>query len=149
MKAPELKPGRSITVGSTAVTLAGTKYNGLGFRLPKSFDTVARFQNSTGDKEKNGFALRAKWSSVSGPINDGAALVALFGRPANCGGDPGFFSMNEPFAYLSATQFLDVQPLQYARGDKFNLRYLLVVHGEPKSVGDLKARYQRWETRGQ
>jgi hypothetical protein len=41
------------------------------------------------------------------------ATIALAGHPANARGDATYFSMLTPFAYLSATQALDKEPLSY------------------------------------
>jgi hypothetical protein len=72
-------------------------------------------------------------------------MLAMFGRPDNARGDACFFTMLDPFAYLSATQGLDKKPLEYAAGDKFSLSYLLTVYAENKSPDFLRQRYERWE----
>jgi hypothetical protein len=129
------------------VTLHGTDYNGLGLRLPQSFDHVAVFQNSerspyAGSKTRDN--IPARWTSVTGKTAKGEITLALFGQPANRGGNTSFFTLLEPFAYLSATQALDKKPLEYAAGDKFRLSYLLTVYNEPKSADFLQQRYQVW-----
>jgi len=96
------------------VTLQGTDYNGLGLRLPESFDRIAVFQNSekspyVGRATRNNIA--ARWTSVTGKTGKGEVTVALFGKPSNPGGKTSFFTLLEPFAYLSATQALNKTPL--------------------------------------
>ena len=71
--------------------------------------------------------------------------LAMFGRKDNAGGDAVFFTMLDPFAYLSATQGLDKKPLEYSAGDKFSLSYLLTVYSENKSPEFLRRRSERWE----
>ena len=117
------------------VTLHGPKYDGLGLRLPESFDHVAKFQNSAdlpypGPNTQN--VIPARWTSVAGLMDGREVMLALFGRADNARGDARFFTMLDPFAYLSATQGLDKQPLEYAAGDKFSLSYLLTVYSEHK-----------------
>ncbi len=131
-----------------AVTLHGSHYNGLGLRLPKSFDKVAKFQNSEeapypGAGTRN--LIPAKWSSVTGQIEGRELTVALFGHPANAHNTGPFFSLLEPFAYMSVTQNLEKEPLQYSAGDKFQLRYQLAVYAENKSRQFIQQRYERWE----
>ena len=72
-------------------------------------------------------------------------MLVMFGRPDNARGDASFFTMLDPFAYLSATQGLDKQPLEYAAGDKFSLSYLLTVYAENKSAEFIQRRCELWE----
>jgi hypothetical protein len=133
-------------VGEASVKLTGSAYNGLGLRLPKEFDHVARHQNSenipyTADAKWD--VTAARWSAVSGNVNGRNAMAALFSLPAN-EGDPRFFTMLNPFTYLSVTQNLEKQPLDYAAGAKFSIRYLLTVYDENKTSAFLNGRYARW-----
>ena len=130
------------------VTIHGPNYDGLGLRLPESFNHVAKFQNSAdqpyaGPNTQN--VIAARWTSVSGVMAGRDVMLALFGRPDNARGDGFFFSMLDPFAYLSATQGVDKQPLEYSAGDKFSLSYLLTVYSENKSPEFIRQRYDRWE----
>jgi len=126
------------------VTLTGTDYNGLGLRLPQSFDHVAVFKNSekspyVGPKTRDN--IPAKWTSATGKTIKGEITVALFANP---GSNPVFFTLLDPFAYLSATQGLDKKPREYSASDKFGLSYLLTVYDEPKSAEFLQQRYEAW-----
>ena len=47
---------------------------------------------------------------------------------------------NLPFAYLSATQALDKEPLEYRAGEKFTLDYLVLVSPQPPSPQALQQR---------
>ena len=60
-------------------------------------------------------------------------------------GDTAFYTMLDPFAYLSATQALDKKPLEYAAGDKFSLSYLLTVYSANKTREFIQSRCERWE----
>jgi hypothetical protein len=130
------------------VTISGPNYDGLGLRLPESFNHVAKFQNSadqpyTGQYSQN--VIAAWWTSVFGIMNGHGVTLALFGRPENARGNGFFFSMLDPFAYLSATQGVDKQPLEYSAGDKFNLSYLLTVYSESKRPEFVRQRGELWE----
>ena len=137
-------------VGSHAgkVTIHGPNYDGLGLRLPESFNHIARFQNSAdqsyiGPNTQN--VIAARWSSVSGVMDGREVMLVLCGRPANARGDGFFFSMLDPFAYLSATQGVDKEPLEYSAGDKFSLSYLLTVYSENKPLEFVRRRCELWE----
>jgi hypothetical protein len=130
------------------VSLHGPNYDGLGLRLPESFNHVAKFQNSadqpyTGNNTQN--VIRAQWTSVAGLMDGRAVMLVMFGRTDNARGDGNFFTMLDPFAYLSVTQGLDKKPLEYSAGDKFTLSYLLTVYSEDKSLEFIRHRYERWE----
>lgn len=128
------------------VTLTGTAYNGLGLRLPAGFDHVAVHENSEQlpySAQQQGDVTPARWSAVSGAVAGREAALVLFGRPSNAG-ETRFFTMVNPFAYLSVTQSLDRRPLEYAAGDTFRLDYLLAAYPEKKSRAFLEERYRRW-----
>ena len=57
------------------------------------------------------------------------------------------FAMKTPFAYLSATQGLDREPLHYRRGETFELNYLLVLYPGPRSARELDERGDEWRSR--
>jgi Methane oxygenase PmoA len=130
------------------VTIHGPNYDGLGLRLPESFNHVARFQNSTdqpyvGQNTQN--VIPARWTSVAGVIDGHEVMLAMFGHPDNARGDTVFFTMLDAFAYLSATQGLDKNPLEYSAGDKFSLSYLLTVYSANKSPEFIRQRSELWE----
>ncbi len=126
--------------------LHGSSYNGLGLRLPKEFDLAARHQNSGNvpySPNHSGDVTAARWSAVTGTADGKEATVTLFAWPPNAG-EARFFTMVKPFAYLAVTQNLDKQPLDYARGDKFNIRYLVTVHSGAVTPENLNQRHARW-----
>ena len=129
-------------------TLHGPNYDGLGLRLAESFNHAARFQNSadqpyTGKNTQS--VTHAQWTSVSGLMDGREVTVVIFGRPENARGHGFFFTMLDPFAYLSATQGLDKMPLAYSAGDKFSLSYLLTIYPEHKSSEFIRQRSELWE----
>jgi hypothetical protein len=128
--------------------LHGPNYDGLGLRLPESFNHVARFQNSsnepyTGRNSQN--VLPARWTSVAGVMAGREVMLVMFGRQDNTRGDSLFFTMLDPFAYLSATLGLDKQPLEYGPGTKFSLSYLLTVYSENKPAEFINRRGALWD----
>jgi len=130
------------------VTITGPNYDGLGLRLPESFDHVAKFQNSAGlpyTSPDTHNVIAARWTSVSVIMNGREVMLVMFGHPDNAPGDGFFFSMLDPFAYLTATQGVDKKPLEYSAGDKFSLSYLLTVYAENKSPEFIRQRCNLWE----
>jgi hypothetical protein len=130
------------------VTLHGPNYDGLGVRLPEPFNRVAKFQNSadqpyTGKNTQD--AIPAKWTSVSGLMDGRKVMLVMFGRADNARGDGIFFTMLDPFAYLSVTQGIDKKPLEYSAGDKFTLSYLLTVYPDSKPEDFIRHRCEQWE----
>jgi len=130
------------------VTTHGPNYDGLGLRLPEAFNHVAKFQNSHRMPYNGGKNTQtvnpAQWTSVSGVMDGREVMLVMFGRQDNGRGDSLFFTMLDPFAYLSATQGLDQMPMQYAAGRKFRLSYLLTVYTENKSAEFIRQRGERW-----
>lgn len=130
------------------VILAGDFYNGLGLRFPKEFDAVAMHRNSENGpdlRKRKQDQSKARWTSVGLNLPSKPTTVAVFGHPANARGDPLFFTMLDPFAYVSATQGLDKKPLEYVTGEKFNLTYLVTVCPELKTPEFLQQRARVWE----
>jgi hypothetical protein len=130
------------------VSISGPNYDGLGMRLPESFNHVAKFQNSADQPytaKDTHDVTTAKWTSVSGQMDGRDVMLVMFGCQDNARGDTAFYTMLDPFAYLSATQALDKKPLEYAAGDKFSLSYLLTVYSANKTRGFIQGRCERWE----
>jgi hypothetical protein len=130
------------TVGQRKVTLHGSAYNGLGLRLPAEWNGVARHQNSENlsySAAHTWDVTPARWATVS--LN--AVTLVLFGSPSNWG-ETRFFSMNNPFTYLSVTQNLEQKPLRYAPGERFELKHQILVCEESKSTEALNTRYEQW-----
>lgn len=128
------------------VTLTGATYHGLGMRYLQQLDALANhsYAGRKPDLVNRQEVSPAKWAAVSFAAPDQPATIALVPHPANARGDGAFFSMLTPFAYLSATQGLDQQPLVYHTGDKFTVRYLVLLYPEGKSTEAVEARAQRW-----
>lgn len=134
------------TVGSAPVKLHGSGYNGLGLRLPRSWDKTAIHRNSEGlpyTKEQKWDVTPARWAAVSHQRGDERGTVLLFGSPRNAG-ESRFFSMIDPFSYLSVTQNLDLKPLEYRPGEKFQLEYLVIACAGEKSSEEIARRYAQW-----
>ena len=133
---------------TNVVTLTGATYHGLGMRFRQDLDKLAdhSYAGRKPDLVNRQEVSPAKWASVSFAAPDQPATIALVPHPTNARGDGAFFSMITAFPYLSATQRLDKEPLVYHSGDKFTLRYLVLLYPEIKTTEALEARAQRWRT---
>lgn len=133
--------------GATKVTLAGADYHGLGMRLPEAFDKVARHANAekTAYKTANQRdVIEARWSSITGTVNGQDITVACLGKSMQPGVPQKFFTMLDPFAYVSATQGLDLVTRDHAAGDHWSVSYLVLVYSSAPSAEALQQRYQSW-----
>ncbi len=132
---------------TNSVTLSGANYHGLGMRFLQELDplavhSLAGRRPELADNRQDVSA--APWACVSFDAPGHPATIALTGHPANTRGDPVFFSMRTPFAYLSATQNLDKEPLIYRAGEKFQLRYLVLLYLEAGPSDRLRQRVESW-----
>ncbi|MCX8108959.1 MAG: PmoA family protein, partial [Verrucomicrobiae bacterium] len=129
----------------TKVVLSGAAYHGLGVRFLRSWDRVARHQNSGGipySAEQKGDVTPASWTATSNTVEGRDLMLVVFARRTNAG-TPKFFTMLDPFAYVSATQDLQNVPLEYKAGEKFNVEYLVAVYASHKTREFLNARAER------
>ncbi len=132
--------------GAEAVTLTGTAYHGLGMRFVHDFDLKARHLNSENapySAEQKWDVIPARWAATLGRVGEQDVMAAVFAGPHNAGASR-FFSMRNPFAYLSATQGLDTTPLTCKRGERFRLDYLVIVRDDHPGAEALEARYRKW-----
>jgi hypothetical protein len=130
------------------VTLSGTAYHGLGMRFVRDFDLRAQHVNSEGapySAEQKRDVIPARWAATLGHLDGRPVMAGILAGPHNAGSSR-FFSMRDPFAYLSATQGLDEKPLTYQRGERFRLDYLVLARADHPGPEALEARYRKWLT---
>jgi hypothetical protein len=133
-----------------SITLTGDPYNGLGLRLVRDFDGRVAHRNShqaLDPRQGDPNISKARWSAASIALPSRFSTVAVFGAAANELGDPVYFLMWEPFAYISATQALNKNRLEYQAGSRFRLSFLITVYPEIKSAQFLEERARAWERR--
>lgn len=133
------------------VTLTGANYHGLGMRFLRELDPLAAHLTAEGapDLSNNRQDVSAHaWEAVTFDAPGKPATIALFGAASNARGNPVFFAMKTPFAYLSACQGMDKEPLVYQRGQSFELSYLVTLYPEVKTTEALVQRAREWNTTG-
>jgi hypothetical protein len=129
------------------VKLHGSEYNGLGLRLPAAWDRVARHQNSETGPLRNSSkpeVASARWSAVAHTVNGRSIQVVLCAPSGGQAGSNMFFTMTEPFTYLSVTQGLDKAPIDYRAGDRFRLDYLVLVYPTERTPEQIELRSRVW-----
>ncbi|MGC8885740.1 MAG: DUF6807 family protein [Verrucomicrobiia bacterium] len=128
------------------VILSGTDYHGLGVRFPRAFDKVARHFNQknlpyqTAGKHD---LIEAQWAAVSAVFENKPLTLCII-TDNTVKGRSVFFSMTDPFAYLSATQGINKEPLIYHSGDKFSIRYLLILTAKELTPDDINTQMGKW-----
>jgi len=131
------------------VTLSGANYHGLGMRFLKELDPLAVHLTSEGRLDLSNSRQDVSthlWEAVIFDMPAKPATIALFGAATNARADDHFFAMKTPFAYLSATQNLDKEPLVNHRGEHFELNFLIALYPELKTTEALAQRCHRWRS---
>ncbi len=130
--------------GKDAITLSGSPYFGLGTRFVQSMDTGGKFLNADG---KTGVAgtndARSAWCAYAATADGKPVTVALFDFPTNPRHPATWFTMDQGFAYLSATLNLSKEPLKVASGKPLVLRYAVAVWDGAVEKSKIDALYRR------
>jgi hypothetical protein len=133
--------------GAKSVTLSGSPYFGLGMRFVQSMDTGGRFQNADGKTGVDGTNdARSDWCAYWAVAGEKPVTVAMFDFPKNPRHPATWFTMDSPFAYLSATLRLDKEPLVVQADQPLELQYAAALwdgHVEPREVDTLYRRLIR------
>lgn len=114
--------------GKDSVTLSGSNYFGLGMRFVESMDKGGKFFNADG---KTGVAgtndARSAWCAYTAKADGKPVTVAMFDLPTNPRHPATWFTMDQGFAYLSATLNLSKQPLKIEADKPLVLRYAVAL----------------------
>jgi hypothetical protein len=134
---------------TNTVVLSGANYHGLGMRFLQELDGLASHFTPEGKPDLGGSKQDVsphKWEAVSFDAPGKPATLVLLGHPSNARGDAQYFSMRTPFAYISAIQGLDKEPLVYRAGDTFELNYLVTLYPSLKSADAINERAREWNS---
>jgi hypothetical protein len=116
------------TPAGDPVTLSGSTYFGLGMRFVVSMDKGGQFVNADGKTDVSGTNnARSAWCAYSASADGKPVTVAMFDSPANSRHPATWFTMDQGFAYLSATLDLSRQPLVIEPDKPLKLRYHVAV----------------------
>jgi len=131
--------------GKDSITLTGSPYFGLGMRFLESMDTGGRFINAQGQTGvENTNDKRAKWCAYVAKADGKAVTVAMFDYPDNVRHPATWFTMEKPFAYLSATLALHKESLKIVATEPLVLRYGVALWDGQVSPEQIEKAYSRW-----
>jgi len=148
------KPGPTMLVwkcrlsppsGKESVTLTGATYFGLGARFTESMDAGGHFQNAdgkTGMEDTND--KRSAWCAYSAKVDGKPVTVAMFDCPKNPRHPATWFTLESPFAYLSATLDLSKRPLVVEADKPLELCYGMALWDGQVSKDQIHAIYREF-----
>lgn len=142
----------TLTVPKTIdkVVLGGSHYYGLGMRFTRLFDSVAtfRFPESVVSESVRGTErlTRAPWVASVGQLDENTVTVLMFSHPKNARHPVWWFTMDEPFAYQSATLNLWKQPLTLEHNDALALTFGVALMDGDIPVKKIESLYADWVT---
>jgi hypothetical protein len=134
-----------VPAGKESVTLTGSPYFGLGMRFLQSMDTGGKFFNSdgkTGVQETND--KQAMWCAYSASADGKPVTIAMFDFPGNQRHPATWFTMDNPFAYLSATLNLHKEPLKIVSGKPLWVRYGVALWDGQVQPEQIDKLYKQW-----
>lgn len=138
----------SVPTGKGSVTLTGAHYFGLGMRFIRAMDAEGQFRNAD-DNPGTVFRgaerlVRSNWCAYTAAVDGDDVTVAMFGHPSNPRHPTTWFTMTEPFAYLSATLGLHEEPLKLVEGNRLGLRYAVVLWDRRAQTDEIDETYRKW-----
>jgi hypothetical protein len=134
--------------GKASVELSGSHYFGLGARFIESMDKGGRFvtPGSETGREVRGTekVTRATWCAFYGDADGKPVTVAMFDCSDNPRHPAAWFTMTDPFAYLSATLELDVEKLTVTSDKPLKVRYGVAAWDGHAEKTEIDRAYQAW-----
>lgn len=136
-----------VPLGRLRATVTGRAYHGLGIRFQPAWDRTARFLTPRGTAGVDGTNEKSfPWCAVLAGTEAGSQTVAVLAHPSNPR-PADWFTMVEPFTYISATLAVDARPLEVEPDRPLQIRYAVLVaegESEPKRIDRL---WKEWAKR--
>lgn len=130
--------------GLERATLMGRDYHGLGLRLLRSMDSGGTFLSPAGAGVEGTNGKKAPWCAYSAEAApDLPATAAIFDAPGHSRSPTAWFTMNQPFAYLSATHSIAQSPVALSAGERYALRFGVALLRGRAEAQRLEELYQR------
>lgn len=138
----------TVPPGKDSATLSGSHYFGLGMRFVETMDAGPQLRNSSGQPGEivrgSERLVRARWCALTAEAGGKPVTVAMFCHPDNLRHPTHWFTMDKPFAYLSATMNLHREPLKIPSGEPLKLRYAVAVWDGSVENSQIDRLYRRW-----
>lgn len=134
--------------GTNGVKLWGRHFFGLGLRFPADMDGKAKFILPAGTPGgrivRSDETLRAaEWCAATGAIGGHPVTLAMWDHPQNSRRVV-WFTMTQPFSYLSATLNLETHPLDLKAGQKLPLCFGLAVFDGITDAEQIAQTREQW-----
>lgn len=131
--------------GKSSAQLTGSPYFGLGMRFVVSMDKDGRFFNADGQLGVQGTNnARSAWCAYTAKVDGKPVTVAVFDWPKNVRHPATWFTMDQGFAYLSATLNLHKEPLKLQADRPLELRYGVAVWDGQMESATVEKLYRLW-----
>ena len=142
--------------GKPSLSFGGTHYHGLGLRFVPSMDHGGHFLYADGATpvpyRPEGSARPAtgtwltpvRWCAYTAKADGRPVTVAMFDDPHNFRHPATMFTLNVPFAYISATLDEQKQPFKIEAGRPLELCYAVAVWDGEQDRPTIEKLYQRW-----
>jgi len=131
--------------GRPSVELSGRAYFGLGMRFIRSMDNTGHFFNADKGQDVAGTNdTRSRWCAYAAVADGFPVTVAVFDHPDNPRSPANWFTMNTPFAYVTATAGLHHEPLALTKESPLQFRFGVAIwdgHVKPNQIQSL---YRKW-----
>jgi hypothetical protein len=128
--------------------LTGSHYSGLGLRFVRSMDKIGKFVTS--DPSATPEVVRGdeklypgRWCAYLASVDGKPVTVAMFDGPDNVR-PATWFTMKDPFAYLSATLKLHKEPLTLKMGEPLYLTYGIAAWDGEVTPDQIEKLYGTW-----
>ncbi len=130
------------------VPLTGNHYCGLGLRFVRSMDKTGKFitsdPNATPEVVRGDEKLYpGRWCAYLASVDGKSVTVAMFDGPDNAR-PATWFTMKDPFAYLSATLKLHKEPLTLKMGEPLYLTYGIAAWDGEVTPDQIDKLYEMW-----
>lgn len=122
-------------------------YYGLGVRFARGMDWGGRHQNANGEQGVEAtLGKRAPWHDYTARQDETHVVTGLtiFDHPKNPRYPTEWFTMQRPFAYLTAS-LVATQPFKICAGDTLTLRYGLWAHAGNVPADRIESVYTAWK----
>ena len=138
----------TVPPSKSEATLSGAHYNGLGMRFRRSMDKDGQFITA-GNKEGEVFRGEERltdddWCAYYSQADGHKVTIAMFNAPGNPRSPATWFTMKEPFAYLSATMRLHEEPFTLESDEPLTLTYGIALWDGHTEQGKIQKVFEDW-----